>query len=104
MEEPRSHSSSYSSSTHDSDEDDIEMLAMDEIPVTPQRIGSAAYPRHDDSDNDSDNEDETSRALLGSEQRTRGRERYFPVGKPIWSHIQNIVVEVSLFRISMSEY
>lgn len=70
----------------DDSEGDIEMSAMDEIPVTPAPI---EYSRDDDSDDESDGEDSGSRALLGSDHpRERHQNR-------LWPQIQGIVVEVS---------
>lgn len=49
----------------------------------------------DDDDEDEDPGDEGNRALLGSEERTRGRER-LQLGRvgTLWPQVKNIVIEV----------
>lgn len=80
----------YSPLVDDADDSDgdIEMSAMHDIPVTPNPI---KVPEYHDSDDESDNEDSGSRALLGSD-RVKARNQ-------LWPQIQGIVVEVSVGTI-----
>ncbi len=78
--------------------DSIEMLSLDEIPVTPARRdthGPTPYDLDDnDSDEDSDVEDRGDQALLGSRSRTRGRERTEEHPPDTVSQVRRIVLEV----------
>ena len=77
----------------ESSTDTIEMSGLDEIPVTPARrpvYGTASYP---DDPQDSDTDSDVEEALLGSQLRTRGRERQ---ERPsTFTQVKRIVLEVS---------
>jgi len=64
-----------------------------------------AYSEEDDGDVSSDEGNQDEEALLGSENRTRGRERYLQnvssnVTK-LWPQIKDIVLEVRLLSLQM---
>ena len=68
--------------------DDVEMDAL--VPKPP----ATSDPLDHADDSDSDNEDESNSALLGSHHRTRGRERHIEDATKTWSQILGIVLEV----------
>ena len=78
------------------DDEDIEMVGLEEIAVTPQKATHA-----DDNDSESsDDEDDAGRGLLasGSQRRpSHAHTRSLSLGRGIdvWQQVKNIVVEVS---------
>jgi len=87
------HPASFSDSE---DDEDIEMVGLEEIAMTPQKAAHA-----DDNDSESsDDEDDASRSLLvSSSPRSPGhahtRSLSLSRGIDIWQQVKNIVIEVS---------
>lgn len=86
-----------------SDEDDIEMTSMHEIAITPRSNGAAAnggfkhvhHASPDDSDDESDRDEETGRALLGGMREGKDEEEAHGVETPtIWRQVRRLVIEV----------
>lgn len=99
---PKSPSIESLSST---EEDDIEMANLEDIAVTPDpRLShNTSGPKHvtfetpesdDDEEDELDRENENEMALLGSPQRTRGRERIWGQASGWWPQVKGIVIEV----------
>lgn len=77
-------------------DDDIEMVGLEEIAMTPQK---AAHANDNDSES-SDDEDDVGRGLLASGSRRRPRHAHtrslsLSRGIDIWQQVKNIVIEVS---------
>ncbi|EMD34326.1 hypothetical protein CERSUDRAFT_55373 [Gelatoporia subvermispora B] len=86
----------------DTDSDSIEMAEMDEIMVTPNPRRQDGYSyapymlEHSDSEDDeSGDEGGGSQALLGTGQRTRGRERSPPQKASVWAQVKSTVIETA---------
>jgi hypothetical protein len=77
-------------------ESDIEMISLDEIPVSPTP-GDTSQSLPDD--HDSDDDDGGERALLGENNRTRWEEKTPP---GFWKQTSGIVVEVSVSSLRSS--
>lgn len=80
--------------------EDIEMLGLEEIAMTPQK---AAHPTDNDSES-SDDGDDAGRGLLvsGSQHRPgHAHTRFLSLnrGTEIWQQVKNIVIEVSGCRL-----
>lgn len=82
-----------------SDEDDLDIPKLGEVPVMPNpRLQNGAhYPPHaEDSDDEmEDRDDDGNIALLGSPHETRVREIKAP--RTAWSEVKSIVFEVSCY-------
>ena len=90
------HPESRTSSSDTAVEEDMEMVAFEEILMTPQK---AAHAIDRDSDS-SDDEDDAGRGLLVSGSRRRPghahtRSLSLSRGIDIWQQVKNIVIEVS---------
>lgn len=88
---------SHQGDDSESNSDTIEMSGLEEVPVTPRRVGygTSAYRSSSlDSDDDSDVEDAGDQALLGPRLRTRGRERSAEHAVGTFSQVKRIVLEV----------
>ena len=78
------------------DDEDIEMVGLEEIAMTPQEVAHS----HDNDSESSDDEDDASRGLLVSEPQRRPshahtRSLSLSRGIDIWQQVKNIVIEVS---------
>ena len=78
------------------DDEDIEMVGLEEIAVTPQKIAHAS----DNDSESSDDEDDAGRGLLASGSQRRPshahtRSLSLSKGIDIWQQVKNIVIEVS---------
>jgi solute carrier family 41 len=84
-------------SASSSEEDDIEMTNLEVIEVTPDpgaQNSSKHVPYEQDYDDDMEHGDDGDVALLGSPQRTRGRERILRHSLSGWYQVRGIVIEV----------
>ncbi|OCH88237.1 hypothetical protein OBBRIDRAFT_734865 [Obba rivulosa] len=85
----------------DSGSDSFEMAELDEIMVTPNPLRQDGYSyapyilEQPDSDEESGDEESGNQALLGTGQRTRGRERSPPRGISVWAQVKSIVIETT---------
>jgi hypothetical protein len=97
MEPPSPTTSSLAS------ESDIEMISLDELPVSPKPYTPGDTSQSLPDDHDSDDDDGGERALLGENTETRWREKT-PSG--FWKQTSGIVVEVSVssLRSSVSDH
>ncbi|RDX52887.1 hypothetical protein OH76DRAFT_1470326 [Lentinus brumalis] len=89
---------SHQGDDSESNSDTIEMSGLEEVPVTPRRVGygTSAYRSSSlDSDDDSDVEDAGDQALLGPRLRTRGRERSAEHAVGTFSQVKRIVLETA---------
>jgi hypothetical protein len=82
-------------------EDDIEMANLEDTAVAPDpRLQNDTkhilYNSHEQ-DSDDEQGDEGDVSLLGSTQRTLGRERIQRRSLPGWYQVKGIVIEVSLY-------
>ena len=82
-------------------EDDIEMANLEDTAVAPDpRLQNGtkhiSYNSHEQ-DSDDEQGDEGDASLLGSTQRTRGRERIQRRSLPGWYQVKGIVIEVGLY-------
>jgi len=78
------------------DDEDIEMVGLEEIAMTPQQ----AVHANDNGSESSDDEDDASRGLLVSDSQRRPghahtRSLSLSRGIDIWQQVKNIVIEVS---------
>ena len=88
------------------DDDDIEMVGLEEVAMTPQK--KFAHVGDNDSESSDDEDDDASRGLLVSgSQRGPGhahtRSLSLSRGIDIWQQVKNIVIEVSGFRRSRAK-
>jgi len=95
MDDP-GHSTSRPSLGDSEDDEDIEMVGLEEIAMTPQKL---THPTDNDSES-SDDEDDADRGLLASGPRRRPghahtRSLSLSKGIDIWQQVNNIVIEVS---------
>ena len=93
MDDP-GHPTSRPSFSDTEDDEDVEMVGLEEIPMTPQ-----LHSRDNDPES-SDDEDDASRGLLVSGSRRRPRHAHtrslsLSRGIDIWQQVKNIVIEVS---------
>lgn len=92
------HPTSGPSFSDSEDDEDIEMVGLEGIAMTPQK---AAHPIDDDSES-SDDEDDAGRGLLvsGSQRRpghAHTRSLSLSRGIDVWQQVRNIVMEVSVY-------
>jgi solute carrier family 41 len=79
-------------------EDDVELDNLIQAPDTSHsRPDTSHQPDFDDEDHDIEDEDQSNHALLGSRERTRGRERQPENAAKTWPQIRTIVLEVSSY-------
>jgi hypothetical protein len=88
-------------------EDDIEMLSLDEINVSPKHYEPRDTVQSPPDDHDSDDDDggeSGERALLGENTQTRWKVEALSTSLGLWGQTSGIVVEVSVpsFRSSVS--
>jgi len=82
-------------SISDSGSDTIEMTNLEEVIVTPNPQKTPQYPPQYENDSE-DEDDEGQMALLGPENRTRGKERSSEGDvSSIWSQTRSIVIEAA---------
>ncbi|KDQ59811.1 hypothetical protein JAAARDRAFT_153894 [Jaapia argillacea MUCL 33604] len=90
------------SSLDSSSDDGIELANLEDVAVTPNprlEVGNGHgfnLPSYSQEDVEDWTEgDEGTRALLGSEERTRGRERPTFKERGVWNHVRSIVIETA---------
>ena len=91
------HPTSRPSFSDSDDDEDIEMLGLEEIAMTPQK---ATHAIDNDSESSDDDDNDAGRGLLvsGSQRRpghAHTRSLSLSRGINIWQQVRNIVIEVS---------
>ena len=90
------HSVSKPSFSDTEDDEDVEMVGLEEVMVTPLKV---THPIDHDSES-SDDDDDTGRGLLASGSRRRPghahtRSLSLSKGIDVWQQVKNVVIEVS---------